>query len=492
MSRRSLPFLGDLLAFGSDRLGFLQRVASEQGDVASFRLGPYRAWLLTHPDDIQDVLVKHADRFRKGPVLQRARIVLGDGLLTAEGDVHRQHRTMVQPAFHSRRIASYATTMIEQADVATTRWADGVPLDVHAEAVRITLASAGRTLLGATISDDDVATVESALADLLSAYKLAFVPFGWQLQRLPIGPMRRLRRGRTKLYQLVDRVIADRRASGTDAGDLLSALVSPEEGGAHLTDQEIRDQAVTLLLAGHETTANALAFAFYLLASAPEVEAQVHAELDATLDGDLPTPDDAARLPVCRAVVSEALRLYPPAWLMGRQAVADHRVGGHTIAAGDVTLLSQWATHRDPRWWPEPDRFVPERWIDDAWRDRPLARPVPPITPAATPRDRPLARPVPPITPAATPRWAYFPFGAGLRRCIGEGFAWTEGVLALATIASRWTLRPVPDLPVELEPLITLRPRNGVWLRPEPRRSGPRHSGKVGQRGTLRKTRSAD
>lgn len=438
MAGRSLPFLGELLAFGADRLGFLSAAAREQGDVATFRLGPYRAWLLTNPTDVHDVLVKHADRFRKGPVLQRARFVLGDGLLTAEGDVHRQHRAMVQPAFHSRRITGYAGTMIEQADAAAKSWRDGVPLDVHAETVRITLASAGRTLLGASLSDDDVATVESALADLLSAYKLAFVPFGWQLQRLPVGPVRRLTRGRAKLYQLVDRVIAERRASDADAGDLLSALVNPEENGDRLTDQEIRDHAVTLLLAGHETTANGLAFAFHLLAGAPDIEARVHAEVDSVLDGELPTPDDAGRLPVCRAVMSEALRLYPPAWLMGREAVADHPVNGHTIAAGDVTLLSQWITQRDPRWWPEPERFHPDRWLEEVPGDR--------------------------------PRWAYFPFGAGLRRCIGEGFAWTEGVLALATIASQWSLRPVPDRAVELEPLITLRPRNGVWLVPERRR----------------------
>lgn len=440
MARRSLPLLGELLEFGADRLGFLSAVAREQGDVATFKLGPYRAWLLTNPDDIADVLIRNADRFRKGPVLQRARFVLGDGLLTAEGDVHRQHRDMVQPAFHSRRITGYAGTMIEQADAATKTWADGVPLDLHAETVRITLASAGRTLLGASLGDDDVATVESALADLLSAYKLAFVPFGWHLQRLPVGPVRRLARGRTKLYGLVDRVIAERRANDADAGDLLSALVNPEEDGDRLSDQEIRDHAVTLLLAGHETTANGLAFALDLLAKHPEAEARLHAEIDTVLDGDPPTPDDAGRLPVCRAVMSEALRLYPPAWLMGREAVADHPVNGRTIAAGDVTLLSQWITHREPRWWPEPERFRPERWLDDSLRDR--------------------------------PRWAYFPFGAGLRRCIGEGFAWTEGVLALATIASRWTLRPIADRTVTLDPLITLRPRNGVWLVPEPRRRG--------------------
>jgi cytochrome P450 len=436
MARRALPLVGDLLAFGADRLGFLTGLAHEQGDLACTRLGPYQAWLLTHPDQVRDVLINEARRFRKGPVLQRARFVLGDGLLTAEGDIHRQHREMVQPAFHSRRIAGYAETMIAKTAETSARWSAGEPIDIHAETVRLTLASAGTALLGADVTDDDVATVESALADLLSAYKLVFVPFGWRLQNLPVGPARRLRRGRRALHGLVDRVIADRRASEADAGDLLSALIRPDAAG-RLSDQDIRDHAVTLLLAGHETTANALAFAFHLLAGHPEVEAQVHAEVD-QLDGERPAPADADRLPVCRAVISEALRLYPPAWTMGREVVADYQVGDHVVRAGDLAVLSQWVTHRDPRWWPQPESFRPERWLDGSAKDR--------------------------------PRWAYFPFGAGLRRCIGEGFAWTEGVLALATIARRWRLHALPDRPVRLEPLITLRPKDGVWLRPALRR----------------------
>lgn len=433
---RSLPLLGDLLAFGADRLGFLARQAREQGDVARFKLGPYRAFLLTDPEQVREVLITHAERFRKGPVLQRARVVLGDGLLTAEGDTHRRHRDLVQPAFHSKRITGYAETMIDRAATTTAGWAPEKPIDLHAETVRLTLASAGTTLLGTDVDESEVAGVEAAVADLLSAYKLAFVPFGWRLQRIPVGPVRRLNRGRATLYEIVDRVVARRRDAG-DAGDLLSALV----GGGELTDDEIRDHAVTLLLAGHETTANALAFACYLLAHDPQAEARVHAEVDAVVGSALrPRPDDVDRLPVCRAVVAEALRLYPPAWTMGREAVAEHPVGDHVVAAGDLALLSQWVVHRDPRWWPEPERFRPDRWLDDSAKNR--------------------------------PRWAYFPFGAGLRRCIGEGFAWTEGVLALATIARRWRLRPVPDRPLRLDPLITLRPRGGLWLRPEPRSVG--------------------
>jgi cytochrome P450 len=214
MADRTLPFLGDLLVFGSDRLGFLTRAAAEQGDVARIKLGPYQCWLLSHPDFVRDVLMDHAERFRKGPVLQRARFVLGDGLLTAEGDVHRRHRSMVQPAFHSKRITGYAETMIARTVAMSESWAAGAPVDVHAETVRLALASAGSTLLGADVTDEDVRTVESGLADLLGAYKLAFVPFGWRLQRVPVGPMRRLRRGREQLYRVVDRVIVLGAAAG--------------------------------------------------------------------------------------------------------------------------------------------------------------------------------------------------------------------------------------------------------------------------------------
>lgn len=437
MAPRSLPLVGDLLAFGADRLGFLAALARDHGDVAPLRFGPYRGWLLTHPDQVHEVLVSQSDRFRKGPVLQRARVVLGDGLLTSESDTHRRHRRLVQPAFHSARITGYAETMIARADAVTRTWTAGTPIDLHAQTVRLTLASAGATLLGADVDDSDVATVERALGELLSAYKLAFIPFGWRLPRLPVGAPRRLRRGREALHGLVDRVVTQRRAAPADAGDLLSVLVH-DESGDRLTDAEIRDHTVTLLLAGHETTANALAFAFYLLAGDPAIERRVHDEVDAVAEpGALPVPADVDRLPLCRAVVAEALRLYPPAWTMGREATADYEANGHAVRPGDLALLSQWVTHRDPRWWPEPDRFVPDRWLDSSEQHR--------------------------------PRWAYFPFGAGLRRCIGEGFAWTEAVLALATVARRWRLHLAPGRHLRLDPLITLRPRGGLWLTPESR-----------------------
>jgi cytochrome P450 len=430
----ALPLLGDLPAFRRDRLGFLTELAREQGDVATFRIGPFRIWQLTHPDLVHDVLVTNADRFRKGPVLQRARVVLGDGLLTAEGERHRRPRRLLQPAFHPRRVAAYAQTMVAKTVETTERWVPHRPVDLHRETVRLTLATAGATLLGTQV-EEDVELIETAIDDLLSAYKLAFVPFGWRLQRLPVGPPRRLRRGRAALHELIGRMITERRDDGRDRGDLLSTLVLGDEPD-RLSVTEIRDQALTLLLAGHETTANALAFALHLMAADPEVEASVHAEVDA-LDGRAPRAEDVDRLVTCRGLFSEALRLYPPSWAMGRQATRDHPVGERIVREGDLVVLPQWVVHRDPRWWPDPTRCDPARWSDDAGSRR--------------------------------PRWAYFPFGGGARRCIGEGFARTEGVVALATIASRWRLRPVPGWHLELEPLITLRPGGGLWMRPERR-----------------------
>ncbi len=436
---RPVPLLGDLPAFRRDRLAFLTTLARERGDLASFRLGPYRVHQLAHPELIHHALVVEAARFRKGPVLQRAKVVLGEGLLTAEGEHHRRSRRALQPGFHPRRIEGYATTMVATAARTADRWTAGRPLDVHREMVRVTLATAAATLLGTEVEDDaEVERVESAIADLLSAYKLGFVPFGWRLQHLPVGPARRLRRGRGSLYDLIDRTIAERRASGDDRGDLLSALALAEDAD-RLPDAELREQALTLLLAGHETTANALAFALHLLARDPELDARVHAEVATVLGGREAGAADLPRLEVCRGVIAEALRLYPPSWAMSRQAIEGHRLGGQRIEAGDVVICPPWVVHRDPRWWPAPSRCDPDRWTDGVDHQR--------------------------------PRWAYFPFGAGVRRCLGESFAWTEAVLVLAIVVARWRMHPVPDRPLELEPLITLRPRGGLWLRPE-RRAG--------------------
>jgi cytochrome P450 len=357
--------------------------------------------------------------------------VLGDGLLTSEGDIHRRDRRLLQAAFHPRRITRYAEQMLEVATKSVHSWTPGQPRDVHADTVRTTLTVAGRTLFG-THLDEDVTLVSDALADLLSAYGSLMLPLGQLLVRLP--PTRqRLRRGTAALDGLTARLIAERQAADGPAGDdLLSVLLAEDDA------QNVRDHVVTLLLAGHETTANALAFACHLLAANPEVQDAVAAEVLTVCGHDgVPTAEGVARLPLTRAVLTETLRLFPPSWTMGRQSSGPVEIDDLRLPADTVVLLSQWVVHRDPRWWPNAERFDPGRFLThDPGRLR----------------------------------FAYFPFGGGTRQCIGEGFAWTEGVLTLATILAAWRLHPVATRALRLDPLLTLRPREGVWLIPEPRR----------------------
>lgn len=426
-----LPLVGNALQLRRDRLAFLTRCAREHGDTATFRIGSSAVVLLSHPDAVRELLTVRQHDVTKSPVLQRARAVLGDGLLTSEGEAHLHDRRLLQGAFSRRRVARYGEEMLDVAAATVTRWVPGRPLDLHAETVRSTLTVAGRTLFGTRL-DDDVALVSAAVRDLLSAYPVLMLPMGGTMVRLP--PTRgRVRRGTRALDALTSRLVAERvRRGGGD--DLLSVLLED------LDPRHARDQIVTMLLAGHETTANALAFAGYLLAAHPHVQDRVAAEVgEVTGAGGAASVDDVGRLPLTRAVLAESLRLFPPSWAVGRQARVATELGGREIPPGTVLLTSQWVVHRDPRWWPAPGSFDPDRFL---------------------------------LPDGERPRFAYFPFGGGTRQCIGEQFAWTEGVLTLATILARWRLRPAPDRPLRLEPLLTLRPRDGAWVVPEPRRQG--------------------
>ena len=429
----SPPLIGSALQFRKDRLGFLTACARQHGDMARFRMGPVDVVLLSHPDAVREVLTVRHRAFSKGPVLQRARGVLGDGLLTSEGDSHRRDRLLLQAAFHPRRIERYAAEMVDVVGTTVRSWRPAEPRDIHVDTVRTTLTVAGRTLFGTRL-DEDVSLVSDALEDLLSAYGVLMLPFGQHLLRVP--PTRqRLRRGIDALDRLTERLMAESRAAGDNGvgDDLLSVLL------ANMTPRQARDHLVTMLLAGHETTANALAFACHLLATHDAQQDRVAAEVLAVCGpGGTPTVRDLERLPTVRAVLAEALRLFPPSWTMGRQVREEVEVTGVRLPAGTVVLLSQWVVHRDPRWWVDPEGFDPSRF---STRD------------------------------TGRPRFAYFPFGGGSRQCIGEGFAWTEGVLSLATIVASWRLHPVPGRPPRLNPLLTLRPRDGVWLVPEPRTS---------------------
>jgi cytochrome P450 len=272
----------------------------------------------------------------------------------------------------------------------------------------------------------------------MEMFDLVLLPFAEWLVHLPLPRMRRYQAAQQALDALIYGIIAARRASGEDRGDLLSMLLHAQdaEGSGTMTDRQLRDEVITLFLAGHETTANALTWTWWLLARHPEVERHLHAELDQVVNGRMPAADDVGRLPYTRAVVAESMRLYPPAWTMGRRVLRDYRWNGHEIPAGSLILMSQWIVHRDPQWWPEPTRFDPTRWLGDT---------------------------------AARPRFAYFPFGGGNRVCIGEGFAWSEAIMVLAGIAQRWRFALDPAHPVTPQPLITLRMRKGLPATPVPR-----------------------
>lgn len=419
-----------LLDYVRDPTGALQRIAREGGDVAFFRFGRIVEVLVSHPDLVEQVLVSQQRLFAKGRALQESRRVLGEGLLTSEGEVHLSHRRLIQPLFHQRAIGAYADEIVAVAERVQAGWRDGAELDLHAELMQLTLAIVSRTVFDADIQVDarEVGEAMTAVLEILS-HRLA-LPFGASLYRLPLPATRRFTRARTRLDRTIDRMIAERRRRGTGGTDLLSLLLDAGDGDRRLSDLQVRDEAMTILLAGHETTAVWLTWTLMLLAQRPDLDEAVRAELTRVI-GDRPARvGDLRALELTDRVLHESLRLYPPAWLVGRRALADVELGGPLVPAGTIVLASQWVVHRDPRWYPEPERFDPDRWLPGAVEAR--------------------------------PRFAFFPFGAGTRRCIGEGFAWMEAKLLIATLLRRWRFVLRREEAARLNPRITLRPAGGM------------------------------
>ena len=424
---------GAFWAFRKDPLAFFTNTARTYGDIAGFSFGPQKVYLVSRPEWIEDILVKSAGKFAKGVALERAKVLLGNGLLTAAGQEHLKHRRMIQPLFHRQHVQGFAEAFVRHA----TAWRDqvtpGATLDITREMSGLTLGIIGETMFSSDVQGD-ADEVREALTDAVSNFAYAFIPGLNHLQKLPLPIFIKVRKARERLDRVIHRVIAERRhLAGTEVPALRTDLVAmllaardpenPNEGG--MGDTQIRDEAMTIFLAGHETTANAMAWTWHLLGSAPEAEARLHAELATVLAGRVPTMDDVPKLEWTRAIISESMRLFPPAWTMGRRVLQDHALGSHTVEKDSLVILSQWVVHHDPRWWSEPEAFTPERWM--------------------APTDR--------------PKYAYFPFGGGTRVCIGEAFAWTEAILLLATIAQRWRFvrgeQPAPTT----EPRITLRPK---------------------------------
>jgi cytochrome P450 len=424
-----------------DPLAVMAGLHRRHGDLVHFRIGPQHVFVVLRADLIREVLVRHQRSFKKGPGFEAARIVLGNGLLTSEGDFHLRQRRMLQPAFHRRRVAAYAGIMVEEAARVGGAWDDGEVRDVAVDMSGLALRVVSRALFGTELDDDarDIGRAVAEVGEFFDYVTIALLPV---LLRTPLPRVRRFRRGIGELEGATARVIAGRRRAADAAadGDLLSILLAArdvEGDGTGMSDEQVRDEALTLITAGHETTANGLTWTWHMLGRHPQVEERFHAELAEVLGGRSPGVDDATALEYTEAVLLESMRLYPPAWGIERRAVRDQEIGGFVIPAGAAVLMPTYVVNRDPRVYPDPARFDPGRFLG----------------PEA----------------AARPDWAYPLFGAGTRKCIGVGFAMLEAVLVLAELGQRFRLRPVPGRDPVPQARVSLRPRDGLWMRPEPR-----------------------
>lgn len=422
---------GHLSEFRGDRLGFYTRIAREHGDVVPFRILGYRILLVSDPALIEAVLVTESRHFIKHFGARLCQPLLGNGLVTSEGDFWRRQRRLAAPAFQGGRLAPYACTMVETAEDITRSWGDDDTRDVQADMMRLTLAVACRTLFGAAACPEPQSVgraLQMAMESLVEWAQGALPLPGW----VPTPVNLRFKRARQELNEIVGRLIEARRQKPA-GDDLLWALLSArDESGTAMSQRQLLDEVRTLFIAGHETTALTLAYSLYLLAAHPDAQERLRHELSAELGSRPAGISGLARLPFLRGVVMESLRLYPPADTIGREAVEHCTIGPLHLRKGTNIFMSQWVVHRDSRWFANPQQFAPERWTDEFER--------------------------------ALPRFAFFPFGGGPRVCIGQSFAITEAMLVLATLCRRFFFAPDPTYRLELRPTLTLRPLENVRL----------------------------
>ncbi|MDB5081293.1 MAG: cytochrome [Chloroflexi bacterium] len=438
--KNKLPFgIDHLFSATKDALAHLKAM-SVDGDVVHYVIGAGKVKMnvyhLNHPDYIREVLVTNQRNFQKGVSILLLKDLLSESILTSSGDFHLRQRRLAQPAFHKKRIAAFGRIMTDFANRKIESWPEEATLDMAEEMKQLTLEIVVKSLFDSDL-DKENTEIREALEGLNDWAERILLPprIARLLGTIPIPVTTRFNKARQVLNSSMDRLIAERRASGKDHGDLLSMLLqaTDEEGDkTGMSNEQVRYEILTMFLAGHETTALALMWTWYLLSQNPDAVAKLHAELDSVLAGRTPTVADLPNLPYTEKVFTEVMRLYPPAYATSRYAVTDQEVGGYIIPAGSRIIISQYVTHHDPRFFPDPEKFDPDRWT--------------------------------PEFKATLPKFAYWPFGGGPRLCIGEPFAWMEGALLIATIAQRCDFRLLPGHPVATRPQITLRARYGMKM----------------------------
>jgi cytochrome P450 len=430
---RGLPFLGLALEVRKDALGTLQRLAREYGDLVTMPVMGMQRVLLNRPEYTQQLLILDHAKLQKSALTKLiVGPLLGQGLLISEGEFWRRQRRLAQPAFHRARTNEYSPVMVECALQQTKQWRSGETRNIAEEMMKLTLEVAVRTLFGTSLASDSE-NIGRAMTFLMR-HQLRRARSPWRIPAdWPTPANRRAKREMEFMDSLVFRIIAERKQESQPRNDLLTLLMAAmHEDGSQMTERQLRDEIMTLFIAGHETTALTLSWTWYLLGENPAAETRLHEELQGVLGGRSAEVADLEKLPYLHAIVQESLRLFPPAFMMARTNVEPMQLGGYEIPPGTTLLSSQWIMHRDPRFYSKPERFLPERWLAGL--------------------------------EAKLPPGAYFPFGDGPRRCIGQGFAMLEAALVIAAIAQKFALRLKPGFPVVPEPLVTLRPKYGIEM----------------------------
>jgi cytochrome P450 len=425
---RPLPLLGHALAFRRRPLEFLESLRP-LGDVVAIRLGPKPVYVVNSPDLIRRVFVTDADAFEGGgALLEKVRPLIGDGLITLRGAAHQRHRRLLQPAFHRRRIASYVDVMRRLATAMTDSWQDGQQITADVEMMELAMAVVGKTLFSMEFESSAVDEVVRSMPIVLDGVRKRLLAPTGLLEKLPTAENRRFNAAVRRIHDVVDRIIADYRRSGIDHGDLVSMMLMArdEETGEGLSNEHVRGEVLTMLMAGTQTTATTMAWALHIMSVRNDIQDRVHAEVGAILADRDVAFEDLERLDYIRRLLTETLRLYPPAWIQSRRTSAEVNLGGHVLPPGSSIFLSPYVVHHDPSIYPDPELFDPDRWLPDRAKD--------------------------------IPRPAFIPFGAGKRQCLGEGFAWVEATVVLATILGRWQVRPVAGQTVRKVALATLVP----------------------------------